>query len=233
MNNIGNSAFAYCTKLGSVVVAGSDASIGPYAFEYCNVLTNVIITNSVVNIGDYSFQGCRDLATVSLSSALTNIGESAFSACPVLSTIIIPGSITNIGSGGFSLCSDLTSVYFTGNAPQVDSSVFSEVSPSVKVYYLPKTIGWSTFNTYSGLKPAILWNPTIQTTGNSFGVRSNQFGFNITGTNNFTVVVEACTNLSNPSWQPLSTNTLANGSYYFSDPQWSNYPARYYGLGFP
>jgi hypothetical protein len=80
---------------------------------------------------------------------------------------------------------------------------------------------------------AVLWNPRIQTGDGGFGVQSNQFGFNITGTNDFTVVVEACTNLASPDWIPLQTNTLTNGVFYFSDPQWTNFPNRYYGLGFP
>jgi hypothetical protein len=100
------------------------------------------------------------------------------------------------------------------------------------VYYLPGTTGWSNFSSTTGL-PAVLWNPMIQTEDGRFGVSSNQFGFDITGTNNFTFVVEACTDLANPIWIPLQTNTLANGSFYFSDPQWANYPARYYGLGLP
>ena len=79
----------------------------------------------------------------------------------------------------------------------------------------------------------MLWNPSIQATGSQFGVLTNMFGFNITGTNNFTVVVEACTNLTNPVWTPLTTNTLVDGSYYFSDPNWTNYPSRFYGLGLP
>lgn len=64
----------------------------------------------------------------------------------------------------------------------------------------------------------------------SFGVRTNQFGFTITGTSNLVIVVEASTNLAGPAWYPLQTNTLAGGSSYFSDPQWSNYSARFYRL---
>ncbi|MGB7748707.1 MAG: hypothetical protein WBN75_15640 [Verrucomicrobiia bacterium] len=64
-------------------------------------------------------------------------------------------------------------------------------------------------------------------------MQSNKFGFNITGATNLVVVVEVCTNLSNPVWQPIQTNTLTSGSSYFSDPQWTNYPARYYRLGSP
>jgi hypothetical protein len=93
------------------------------------------------------------------------------------------------------------------------------------VYYLPGTTGWGT--TFDGV-PAVLWNPQAQTSDGSFGVQSNQFGFNITGTTNIPVVVEACTNVSNPNWLPLLNCTLTNGIVYFSDPRWTNYPSRFY-----
>jgi hypothetical protein len=80
----------------------------------------------------------------------------------------------------------------------------------------------------------VLWNPQIQAGGTNFGVQNNQFGFTITNgsTTNIPIVVEACTNLASPVWIPLQTLTLSN-SFYFSDPQWTNYFARFYGLGFP
>ena len=81
--------------------------------------------------------------------------------------------------------------------------------------------------------PAVLWNPQVQTRDASFGVRTNQFGFNITGTSGLVVVVEACTNLANPVWSPVETNTLTGDSSYFSDPQWTNYPSRFYRLRSP
>ena len=77
------------------------------------------------------------------------------------------------------------------------------------------------------------WDPFGPSGTASFGVQNNQFGFNFTGPANLVIVVEACTNLASPVWTPLQTNTLTNGSFYFSDPQWTNYPSRYYGLGFP
>jgi hypothetical protein len=79
----------------------------------------------------------------------------------------------------------------------------------------------------------VLWNPQIQTSGATFGVRTNRFGFTITGTSGLVIVVEACTSLTNPIWSPLQTITLTNGSSYFSDPQWTNYPARLYRLRSP
>jgi hypothetical protein len=80
---------------------------------------------------------------------------------------------------------------------------------------------------------AVLWNPQAQTSGASFGVRTNRFGFTITGTSGLVIVVEACTNFANPIWFPVGTNTLTNGWFYFSDPRWTNYPGRFYRLRSP
>jgi hypothetical protein len=96
------------------------------------------------------------------------------------------------------------------------------------VYYLPGTIGWSYFSTNTGISP-VLWNPQPQT----LGVHNNEFGFNITGTANIPLAIEACTYLASASWTTLQTCTLTNGSIYFSDPQWTNYPGRFYRLRSP
>jgi hypothetical protein len=51
-------------------------------------------------------------------------------------------------------------------------------------------------------------DPQVQTSDGSFGIQNNQFGFNINWASGMTVVVEASTNLANPTWSPLVTNTL-------------------------
>ena len=98
------------------------------------------------------------------------------------------------------------------------------------VYYLPGTTGWGPT---SGGRPTALWKPQFQANDISFGVRTNRFGFNITWASGRIVVVEACTDLAQPLWFPLGTNTLTDGSSYSSDPQWVNYPARFYRLRSP
>jgi len=62
----------------------------------------------------------------------------------------------------------------------------------------------------------------------NFGVQPGGFGFTISWATNASVVVQAATNLANPVWMPVSTNPLTNGTSYFSDPQWTNYPERFY-----
>jgi hypothetical protein len=62
---------------------------------------------------------------------------------------------------------------------------------------------------------------------NDAGVRTNQFGFNIYGSGGGQVVVLTSTNLTN--WTRFQTNFTSNlGPVYFTDPQWTNYPGRFY-----
>jgi subtilisin family serine protease len=62
----------------------------------------------------------------------------------------------------------------------------------------------------------------------SVGVVLNQLGFDITGGSNRVVVVEASTNLVN--WTALTTNTLGVTPLHFVDPDWANFPQRFYRI---
>ena len=75
--------------------------------------------------------------------------------------------------------------------------------------------------------------PQILVSDGSFGVQSNAFGFNLTGISNQTAIVEASTNLAEPNWQPLNTNTLDGAPIYFCDPAWNQYAGRFYRVRSP
>ena len=184
----------------------------------------------MTSIGSGAFEECYRLTSVTLPNSLTNIGEFVFRSCANLTSIIIPSSVTNIWSYAFLGCS-LTSVYFQGNAPSVGTGAFTG-DGNMTGYYLPGTTGWESFSTNAHIR-TVLWNPQVQTSSATFGVLTNGFGFTITGSSNLVIVVEASTNLANPAWSAVSTNTLTSGSSYFSDPQWTNYPARFYRLSSP
>jgi hypothetical protein len=237
VTNIGNITFAYSSGLTSVTLGTNLVSIGLAAFDGCSNLTSVTIPNSVTSIGPDAFGFCFSLTNVTVGTSVTNIEDGAFVLCTNLTSVTIPNSVLSIGNYGFELCSNLTGVYFEGNAPSLGSDVFYSDN-NATAFYMPGTTGWSTFNADSGLSPAVQWNPQAQTGDGSFGVQVNGFGFNIAGSSNLVIVVEACTNLANPVWSPVSTNTLnnfigTNGTSYFSDPQWTNYPARFYGFSWP
>jgi hypothetical protein len=225
--SIENDAFGACGALTKVTIPGSVTTIGDFAFLGCIGLTNVIIGKGVANIGNGAFAQCAGLTGVIISDTVTNIGYTAFQYCYSLASVTIPGSVANIEYAAFASCISLSSVYFTGNAPVADPFAFG-VDP-MTVYYLPGTTGWGYFDGFL----TVLWNPTIQVADGSFGVKNNQFGFNVSGTVDIPFVVEACTNLANAMWQPLQTNTLAGGVFYFGDSQWTNYPGRFYRIHWP
>ena len=101
------------------------------------------------------------------------------------------------------------------------------------VYYLPGTSGWS--STFAGHRTALWTLPYPQVLNNApgFGVQNNQFGFTISWATNLSIIVQAATNLANPVWTPMATNPLVNGTNFFSDPNWSNYPGHFYRISSP
>jgi BspA type Leucine rich repeat region (6 copies) len=240
VTSIGDEAFYHCANLTSVTLPKSVTSIGGYAFAVCTSLTNVTIPNSVTSIGDSVFENCTSLTSVTIPNSVTSIEGQAFYNCISLTSVIIPDSVTSIGDYAFYDCTLLTGVYFQGNSPSPtnDSSVFSgdgyPSSPDpARVYYLPGTTGWGAIFDAQPTAPWFLPNPQILTHSANFGLQPGGFGFTISWATNVSVVVEAATNLANPVWIPVSANTLTSGTNYFSDPQWTNYPNRFYRVRSP
>jgi len=263
VTSIGNNAFYYCTSLTSISLGNNVTNIGIYAFYYCTSLTSVSIPNSVTSIGNNAFYYCTSLSAIIVDSlnpaysstdgvlfdksetmliqypggkegnytipnSVTSIGDGAFFSCTSLASVMIGYGITNIGDSAFCYCTNLTGVYFRGNTPNVGYNPFYGDNKATG-HYLPGTTGWDSFNAL----PITLWLPQLQTGDVNFGVRTNRFGFNIFWASGMVVVVEACTNLTNPVWSLLRTNTLVGDTLYFSDPQWTNHPTRFYRLRWP
>jgi hypothetical protein len=112
-----------------------------------------------------------------------------------------------------------------GSTPSLGGTNVFVYDTNVTVYYLPGTTGWST--NFAGV-PTALWRPQLLTSNSSFGVQTNQFGFDVTWASGMTVVVEASTDLVNGVWSALATNAITGSSFYFGDPQWTNYSNRFY-----
>ncbi len=229
VTNIGTNACLNLTTLTNIVLPKTLLNIAKDAFSGSG-LKSVSIPGSVTNVGPDAFVGCFWLTNVVIQEGVTSLGAYDFNYCTNLRSLHIPASVTSIGTGAFEACYGLSTVYFAGNAPGNPASYF--LPNGTTVCYLPWTSGWDSFAANSGAA-AVPWEPVIATGDGIFGVQGNRFGFNVTSTNNFSVVVQACANLASPEWVPLQTVAITNGSAYFSDPTWTNFPNRFYGLTMP
>ena len=241
VNVIGDDAFSGCTGLTNVTVPNSVTNIAANAFYYCNGLKEINVDAANSNYSSMAgvlfdkaqatliqFPGGKS-GHFTIPNGVNAIGDYAFYECSGLTQLTIPNSVNTVEASSFSGCSGLTDVYFQGNKPSVSPEAFSDDSHAT-VYYLPRTMNWE--STFAG-RPTVLWDSQIQTSDTRFGVKAGQFEFNVTGTKGLSFVVEATTDLSQPVWTPVSTNTLLGGTAPFSDPQWQNYPSRLYRLRTP
>jgi hypothetical protein len=254
VSSIGSAAFDGCHGLRIVEIPSSVTSIGDEAFAECSMsafvvdpgnssyssldgvlfdkrqttliqyppgktIKSYVIPAGVTVIGNAAFIDTVLTNTV-MPETVTAIGTNAFWSSG-LKTITIPRRVNTIGQGAFSYCTGLESAYFEGNAPA--PGLFYKVPATV--YYLPGTAGWGPI--FDGL-PTALWILPYPVIGAAAG--THPFGFVISWATNRSVVVEASAGVNSPTWTPLSTNLMTGGISYFTDPQWTNYTARFYRL---
>jgi hypothetical protein len=235
VNAVWHDAFSSCTRLTDVFVPGAVTNIGDRAFKSCLALTNVTIGATVRIIGEDAFNNCIALSSVTVPDSVRNIGDGAFYHCVSLTNAIIGSGATNLGRvntdgyGTFATCSNLTAIYFRSNAPIANAFVFLRAT-NITVYYLPGTTGWA--STFGG-QPTTLWLPLMQarTIGSDPG--TNGFDFNICWADGQKIVIEACSNLNNPAWYPMRTDTVSSGVVHFNDPGSPSVPSRFYRVHAP
>ena len=124
VTSIGDSAFAYCSSLTSVVICNSITNIGMYAFDSCYNITSITIGNAVRQIRQGTFKNCSSLNSITIPNSVTYIGNNAFFQCKYLSSITIGNGVTIIGSGAFRGCWLLTSITIPESVTSIGSYAF-------------------------------------------------------------------------------------------------------------
>jgi uncharacterized repeat protein (TIGR03803 family) len=74
--------------------------------------------------------------------------------------------------------------------------------------------------------------PQVLCNGN-FGMQSNAFGFDFIGISNQTAIIEFCTNVAQPVWSPLQTNSLTGSPQYFFDDTFGRNAGCFYRIHSP
>ncbi|HUD45718.1 MAG TPA: leucine-rich repeat domain-containing protein [Candidatus Baltobacteraceae bacterium] len=242
VTNIANSAFGFCLNLATVTIGTGVTAIGEAAFEGCSSLTTITVDSNnpaysssggvLFNKNQTSLLGypAGNAATsYTVPNGVATIGAFAFAILGSLTNVTIPASVANLGSNAFYLSPGLTAAFFEGDAPNGGTYVFGGDTNST-AYYLAGTSGWG--STFCDI-PTALWTlpyPMILEGSTKPRINAGGFSFSVSWVTNRWVVIEFCTNLANPVWQPIQTNALAGGSFQFSDPAWTNCPGRYYRI---
>ena len=102
-------AFASCTNLTSVTIAGSVTKIGHSAFVYCEKLSKLTLSEGLVTISRGAFNGCESLSIVKIPNSVKSIEAYAF--CDTgISEITIPANVKNVEACAFMTCDKLLEI---------------------------------------------------------------------------------------------------------------------------
>ena len=136
VKGIGDSAFANCNRLKTVVIPYGITSIGNGAFNNCTSLTSITIPESVTSIGNSVFYSCSRLVSVNLPEGISTIGSNLFFGCAALSDIIIPDGVTSIGEFAFSCCSLKSTFTVPECVTSIGKAAFSSCGLLKNIYIL-------------------------------------------------------------------------------------------------
>ena len=93
---------------------------------------------------------------------------------------------------------------------------------------MPAASGWGA--TFGGCKTAP-WQLQAQAPAAAPG--ASGFGFTIAGAPSLPIRVQAAAELTSGNWTTLQTCTITNGSFLFTDPDSTQYSARFYRIVSP
>lgn len=149
LQNIGNGAFAYCSKLKSFTFPDNMEKVPDYFFNNCKELRSVTIPETVTSIGASAFCGCSNLSDVRIPENVTEIGSGAFQQCGSLKSIDIPGGVTVIGPRAFQECKGLTEIVLPEGIEYIDESTFKSCT-GLKSITVPASVSNIQYEAFDG-----------------------------------------------------------------------------------
>ncbi len=125
LKTIGESTFAYCTKLAAITLPETVTEIGASAFDGASLLGEITIPSSVVTIGERAFNVCTGLRKVTFAtpSSLKTIGAKAFYNCFRLTELNIPEGVEEVGDEAFRISKTFERITLPSTLTKLGSSV--------------------------------------------------------------------------------------------------------------
>lgn len=237
VSHVVSRAFHSCIELVRIEIPRSVTRLGTGVFINCPSLTALQVDSdnpAFASVEGVLFDKGRtrlihwprgNSGSYTIPHGVIQVEDQAFYGSSLVS-VTVPSSVTRIGEDSFYGCHNLEDVHFLGNAPSAGLNCFYQTQATL--YYLPGTTGWGP--KYAD-RPTELWllpAPVILSNDTGFGRATEGFSFLISWATEATVVVEVSSNLTTPTWIPVSTNILSAGTSRFTDPQWANHPVRLY-----
>jgi hypothetical protein len=246
--------FFDCENLTNVIIGAGVSNLSYGMFCLCTNLNNVFFMgNAPGTVGSFPSDGppfwYDPNVTIYYLPGTTGWGNSYQGVAAVMWNPVIqtgwPSFGVSNGQFGFNITSKATIPIVVaastnlGSGPWVPllSCTLTNIDDAPPLYFSDPF--WSNYPSrfyriaFPGQYPTITGSPSMIITNAGFGIGNNQFGFTITGPANISVTVQATTNLAGRSWTNLQSCTLTNGSIYFTDPGWTNYPGRFYRIAYP
>lgn len=156
---------------------------------------------------------------------------------PVPAVPAAPAAATPVASGQHrrpiygTCCNYILPAATAKNAGEYSVVITSSAGNQLSAVATLKVLGSSTPNAaVVATAPGARTPPQLALAGLELGGHL-PFGFQLTGVNGQTIVVEGTTNLLD--WTPLLTNSADGNPFYFTDPESAKHPARFYRARLP
>lgn len=149
LTEIGNSAFAACSKLSTVNLGSGLKTISNYAFYGCEALTSITFPTSLKTISVGAFSDCSGLTSLTIPESL-EVLESAFSGCFNIKTLV--WNAKNFTTNGGIPTENITKVTLGNNVQTIPDNflLHSQIS-TISFPSTVKTIGTLAFNNCANL----------------------------------------------------------------------------------
>ena len=136
---IGNSAFAYCSRLIYAILPIGLKHIYAETFYACSKLEDVFIPETVTSIGIKAFSEIA-AEQIELPNSIETISMMAFYNSE-LTSVDLPDSVLAIGESVFGLCCNLRSVKIGKSIVHIEKKAFEDCSALSEVTFRSTIIG--------------------------------------------------------------------------------------------